>query len=199
MVVEEKEKISLVETKLGLLDHLLKDSTEMKEAVEKAADKSERRLAKLEELLTQTQELKKKVLGVNPSVFSLASQGHKRKETPKKENKHHRSVSFSMLSISEDEKPEFNFGRDEEECDEIKEWIGHFKTFPPALDTKYLNMMSIHDRAESSSIHNPPPHENTFDLQMPDASKSPNPSFRFGVNTMNNLLSQMPDQLVLNI
>ena len=41
-----------------------------------------------------------------------------------------------MLSISEDEKLEFNFGRDEEECDEIKEWIGNFKTFPLALDTK---------------------------------------------------------------
>ena len=79
IVVEEKEKISLVETKLGLLDHLLKDSAEMKEAVEKAAYKIERRLAKLEEILTQTQELKKKVSGVNPSVFSLASQGHKRK------------------------------------------------------------------------------------------------------------------------
>ena len=105
MVVEEKEKISLVETKLGLLDHLLKDSAEMKEAVEKATDKTGRRLAKLEEFFTQTQELKKKVVGVNPSVFALASQGHKRKETPKRENNHHRSVSFSMLSISEDEKP----------------------------------------------------------------------------------------------
>ena len=164
MVVEEKEKISLVETKLGLLDHLLKDSEEMKEAVEKAADKSERRLAKLEELLTQAQELKKKVPGVNPSVFALASQGHKRKETPKKENKHHQSISFSMLSISEDEKPEFNFGRDEEEFDDFKECIRHFKTFPPTLDNKYLNMMSVHDRVESSSIHNPPPRENNFDL-----------------------------------
>ena len=104
-----------------------------------------------------------------------------------------------MLSISEDDKPEFNFGRDEEECDEIKEWSDHFKTVPPALDTKYLNMVSVHDKAESSSIHNPPSHENTFDLQMPDASKAPNPKFQFGVNTMNNLLSQIPDQPVLNI
>ena len=104
-----------------------------------------------------------------------------------------------MLSISEDEKPKFNFGRDEEECDEIKEWIGHFKTFPPALDTKYLNMMFVHDRAESSSIHNLPPCENTFDLQMPEASKAPNSKFQFGINTMNNLLSQMPNQHVLNI
>ena len=30
MAVEEKEKISLVETKLGFADHLLKDSVEMK-------------------------------------------------------------------------------------------------------------------------------------------------------------------------
>ena len=66
IVVEEKEKISLIETKLGLLDNLLKDSAEMKEAVEKDANKTERRLAKLEEILTQTQELKKKVPGVNP-------------------------------------------------------------------------------------------------------------------------------------
>ena len=77
IIIEEKEKITLVETKLGLLDHLLKYFAEMKEAVEKAADKTERRLAKLEELLTQTQELKKKVPGLTPSVFALASQGHK--------------------------------------------------------------------------------------------------------------------------
>ena len=89
----------MVEAKLGLLDHLLKYSAEMKEVVEKAADKTEWILSKLEELLTQTQELKKKVPGLTPSVFALASQGHKRKETSEKESKHHRSVSFSMLSI----------------------------------------------------------------------------------------------------
>ena len=80
-----------------------------------------------------------------------------------------------MLSIPKDERPYFNFGRDEAECDEIKEWIGHFKSFPPALDAKYLNMISSHYMTEYSSIHNPPPHENTFDIQMPDASKAPNP------------------------
>ena len=40
-IVEEKEKITLVETKLGLMDHLLNDSAEIKEAVYKAADKIE--------------------------------------------------------------------------------------------------------------------------------------------------------------
>ena len=60
-------------------------------------------------------------------------------------------------------------------------------------------MISIHDKVESSSIHNPPPCENTFDLQIPEASKAPNPRFQFGINTMNNLLSQMPNQHVLNI
>ena len=99
----------------------------------------------------------------------------------------------------EDEKLEFNFGRDEEECDEIKEWIRHFKSFPPALDTKYLNMMSTHYMVESSSIHNSSPQENTFDIQMPDASKVPNPRFHFGINSMNNLVSKMPDQPVLSI
>ena len=47
IIVEEKQKIGLVETKLGLLDHILNDSTEIKEATEKAADKTERRLEKL--------------------------------------------------------------------------------------------------------------------------------------------------------
>ena len=72
-IVEEKEEIALVETKLELMDHLLNDSAEIKEAVCKVADKIERRLAKLEELLGQTQELIKKVPGLNPSVFSLAT------------------------------------------------------------------------------------------------------------------------------
>ena len=196
IIVEEKEKIGLVETKLGLLDHLLNDSAKIKEAVEKDADKIERRLEKLEELLTQTQELKKKVPGLSPSVFVLASQGQKRKEI---ENKHHHSISFIMVSVSEDERPKFNIGRDEEECEEIKEWIGHFKSFPPTVDTKYLNMMFAHYTAESSSIHNPPPQDNTFDLWMLDASKALNPRFQFGIKSMNNLVSQMPDQPVLNI
>ena len=39
-IVEEKEKIALVETKLGLMDHLLNDSAEIKEVVNKAADKT---------------------------------------------------------------------------------------------------------------------------------------------------------------
>ena len=60
-------------------------------------------------------------------------------------------------------------------------------------------MMYVHDRAESSSIHNQPPRENTFDLRMPEASKAPNPRFQFGINTTNNQLSEMPDQPVLNI
>ena len=47
-IVEEKEKIALIETKLGLMDHLLNDSTEIKQAVCKAADKIEQILAKLE-------------------------------------------------------------------------------------------------------------------------------------------------------
>ena len=73
IIVEEKEKIALVETKLGLLDHLLKDSVEMKEAVEKATDKTERRLAKLEEILTQTQEVKNKVPGFKSLSLFLSS------------------------------------------------------------------------------------------------------------------------------
>ena len=40
-IVEEKQKIAIVETKLGLMDHILTDSVEIKEAIAKAADKIE--------------------------------------------------------------------------------------------------------------------------------------------------------------
>ena len=128
----------MVETKLGLIDHLLADSAAIKEAVAKDADKTERRLDKLEELISQNHELKKRVPGLSPSALALAAQGHKKKDP---ETRHHRSVSFGMMSVSSDDRHEFNFGRDEIEFDEIKEWIGHFKSFPPALEPKYLNMM----------------------------------------------------------
>ena len=45
---EEKQKIEAITTKLGLLDHLLHDSTEIKIAVEIAATKIDKRLAVLE-------------------------------------------------------------------------------------------------------------------------------------------------------
>ena len=65
-VLEEKEKISVVDTKLGLLNHLLSDTEEIKEAVIAAAKKTELRLAKLEELLSQTQKLRKKAPRISP-------------------------------------------------------------------------------------------------------------------------------------
>ena len=53
-VLKEKEQISMVETKIGLLNHLLQDNEEIKQAVEAAAKKTKLRLTKLEELLSQT-------------------------------------------------------------------------------------------------------------------------------------------------
>ena len=70
----------MVKTKLGLIDHILTDSAEIKEAVAKATDKIERRLARIEELIVQTKELKKRNPGLGPSVLALAAQGHKRKD-----------------------------------------------------------------------------------------------------------------------
>ena len=61
-VSAEKDKIAMISTKLELLNHLLSDSEDIKEAVAKAANKIERRLAKLEELLSQTQKLNKRFL-----------------------------------------------------------------------------------------------------------------------------------------
>ena len=124
---------------------------------------------RLEKLISQTKELKKRVPRISPSVLALAAQGHKRKDT---ERKHQRSVSFGMLSVIEDDRPEFNFGQDEANFEEVKEWIGQFKSFKLALEPKYLNMMSTYHHAESSATHNPPP-ENNYDVQMPNASRPP--------------------------
>lgn len=136
-VLEEKEKISVVDTKLGLLNHLLTDVEEIKEAVANVAKKTELRLEKLEELIRQTQKLKKRAPGISPEVYALATQGNVRKST---ERKIERSWSFGMFSIPEqnEEKPEFDFGQSDAEFQEVKEWIGHFKSFKPALEPSKL-------------------------------------------------------------
>ena len=43
-MTEEKDQISAVEAKVGLIDHLLSDTNEIKSVVSKAADRIERRL-----------------------------------------------------------------------------------------------------------------------------------------------------------
>ena len=75
-VINEKEQISVVETKLGILNHLLQDTEEIKQAMAAAANKIELRLAKLEELISQTQKLKKRTRGISPKVYALATQGN---------------------------------------------------------------------------------------------------------------------------
>ena len=98
----------------------------------------------------------------------------------------------------EDNRPEFNFGQDEVDFEEVQEWIGHFKSFKPALEPKYLNMLAVHQHVELSSSHNPPIRD-SFDLEMPDPYKYPKLHTNFGVNSINNIISTIPDQPVLNI
>ena len=58
-------------------------------------------------------------------------------------------------------------------------------------------MLSMqHQTAESSSSHKPLPE---FDTAMPTASQAPKFSANFGINAINNMISQMPNQPVLNI
>ena len=58
-----------------------------------------------------------------------------------------------------------------------------------------------HQEEGDSSVTSPPPPQPEFDVHMPDVNPSIAPSdrFQFGINSMNNLLSQMPEQPVLNI
>ena len=73
---KEKQKIEAITTNIGLLDHLLHDSTKIKIVVEIAATKIDKRLAVLEELLTKTETLKRKSHIVNDHVFTLDTKGH---------------------------------------------------------------------------------------------------------------------------
>ena len=90
------------------------------------------------------------------AVFALAIQGNikKKKETDKKIE---RSWSFGMMSIptGEDHRPEFDFGQTDVDLQEVQELIGHFKTFMPALDPKYLGMLNAYAHTESSGTKNP--------------------------------------------
>ena len=94
-MAEEIQKIEAITAKLGLLDHLLHDSTEIKIAVEIATTKIDKRLAVLEELLTKTEKIKKKSHTVNEHVFALATKGHQIKSS------HSKSLSFGQFSVSE--------------------------------------------------------------------------------------------------
>ena len=90
--------------------------------------------------------------------------------------------------------------------------VSQFKQMPNALPDKYLSAFCIPKRETIGSsnpydqshtnpqITGPPP---PFDIEMSDlldTSPSSVPcSLSFGMNRINNLISQMPDQLVLNI
>ena len=151
----------------------------------------------LEELLTKTKTLKKKSHVVSDHVFALATKGHQRKSS------HSKSLSFGQFSMSEeDTHPQYDFGQNEEYFKEIRNWVVEFKKFPLALDPKYLAMMSLrHQEEGNSSVTGPLPPQPKFDVHMLDVNPSTAPShrFQFGINSMNNLLSQRPQEPVLNI
>ena len=144
-MTEEKEQISAVEAKLGLIDHLLSDTVEIKTAGSKTADRIERRLQKIEELLAANKKLKKKAPEVSQMAISLALQGYdtkKKSVTPPLE----RSYSFGMFHVPKRDpnKPDFSFGQDEAEFENLRGWVKAIKELPPALEQKYydLHMMS---------------------------------------------------------
>ena len=172
------------------MDHLLTDTDEIKVAVAKATENIEMRLAKLEELISQTRKIKQRTPVLSPAVFALATQGNirKQKETDKKIE---RSWSFGMMSIPprEDHIPEFDFSQTDADLQEVLEWIGHFKSFKPALEPKYLSMLNAYAHAESSGTKNlvkEDPH-----VHMEDASKAPKLSTSFGINTIHNIITSI--------
>ena len=165
-ILDEKDKVSLLETNMDLLNHLLSDSEEIKNVVSTTTVKIEKRLERIEELIVQMTNIKTKVPKVIPMAFALATQGYEKNSfKPQLE----RSFSFRMFSAdTEDEKSDFDFGQNEADLEEVEDWIGFFKSCKPALEPKYLQMMSAHtiktevpDIPQSSALN---------DTSMPSAS-----------------------------
>jgi hypothetical protein len=120
------------------------------------------------------------------------------------------------MSVEEqDDRPKFDFGATEKEVEEITDWVKGFKDLPQSLPAKYLHMLQIPKREESTSryvfvLPPSPNHANpssrpslsipNMDLIMEEvASSSPSNKFHFGVDSINKLISQMHEQHVLNI
>ena len=57
-ILEEKEKVSLLETKMELMNHLLADSEDIKLVVSQAATKIEKRLEAIEAIIKQMNDIK---------------------------------------------------------------------------------------------------------------------------------------------
>ena len=123
---------------------------------------------------------------------------------------------FGMMSIQEDDQIlEFLFGQEMEEQDELKELkyvVSKFKIILNSLSHKYLSTLRIPKRENVGSsnptnqehnhpqITGPPPPFDTKMLELPDTSPLAVPhSLSFRINGMNNLISQISDQPVLNI
>ena len=131
-------------------------------------------------------------------AISLALQGYdtkKKSATPPLE----RSYSFGMFHVPKRDpnKPDFSFGQDEAEFENLRGWVKAIKELPPTLEHKYydLHMMS------SGALIKTEPEEQLpeMDTAMPSASAGPKFYTNFGVTSMNNLISQMPNHPVLNI
>ena len=144
----------------------------------------------------------------NQTALELAAKGHK--------VKHERRYSFGMMSIQEgDQSPEFLFGQeieDQAELHELKNMFSQFKQMSNSLPNKYSSTFRIPKRENISSsnpndqshtnpqITGPPPPFDTEMSDLPNTSPSSVPrSLSFEINGMNNLISQMLDQPVLNI
>ena len=67
------------------------------------------------------------------------------------------------------------------------------KSLKPALEPKYLHMMSTYPLIKTE------PHQPEPDVSMASASTAPRFNTQFGVTAISNLIAQIPDHPVLNI
>ena len=97
------------------------------------------------------------------------------------------------MKVEEYSHLEFDFGQSEAKIEEIENLISQFKKFPLAFpeQTKQKCLAKIEVKQEQPLA--------IMDQVMADASASTSTSLPFGISGSNRLISQLPDQPMLNI
>jgi uncharacterized protein YeeX (DUF496 family) len=101
-VQDEQTQISLLNAKLDIIQHIVKDTEKIKQVMDIVATKLEKRLDALGTMMIRAQDLRKQTKTLSQSALQSVSKGHKKT--------HSKSYSFGQMSVEEqDDRPEFDF------------------------------------------------------------------------------------------
>jgi len=186
----EKAELAKLDSKLDMVMHVLSDISTIKEHIALSTTKVEGRLSLLESMLqtVNAQQKKQKPRVISSSAMKSVLQGPS-EDIRRKHRKNH-SIGLLSTPMEEDDRPEFDFGHDEEEREEVASLLKEVHSMPPVFP---LNFKEKIFGAFNKSEHNI-----SYDTAMEDTgSTSHIPAL--GINGTNKLISQLPEQPVLNI